>query len=125
METEPRPSSQRQRWIVPVLALLFMGPLAAAWYFYYAGDGWRPGASVNHGRLITPAVTLQPPGDGAWSELSDHWSIVVVGNAACYVVRHGLIGSGCSTRTRHSISIDTRASASMYLFSISVIASTV
>lgn len=84
MTTESgRSKTRRQRWILPVLALLFMGPLAAAWFFYYAGDGWRPGESVNHGQLITPAVPLPLPVDGAWPELSEHWSLLVVGNGPC------------------------------------------
>ncbi|MBT8062722.1 MAG: hypothetical protein KJO85_08550, partial [Gammaproteobacteria bacterium] len=79
-------AERRQRWILPVLALLFMGPLAAAWYFYYAGDGWRPGASVNHGTLITPAAPLQSPegvGGNALPVLRDRWSLVVVGSRTC------------------------------------------
>lgn len=84
MTPEPeQQQSQRQRWILPVLALLFMGPLAAAWYFYFAGDGWRPGSSVNHGQLITPAVPLQLPGDNSLPELRDHWSLLLVGNGPC------------------------------------------
>lgn len=88
MSPEPlRPEPiRRQRWILPVLALLFMGPLAAAWFFYYAGDGWRPGTSVNHGTLITPVVALQLPDQatsGRLPTLRDRWSLVIVGNRTC------------------------------------------
>lgn len=84
MTTESGSSeTQRQRWILPVLALLFMGPLAAAWYFYYAGDDWRPGSSVNHGRLITPAMPLQLSAADSLVEWTDHWLLLVVEDQPC------------------------------------------
>lgn len=50
-------ASRRGRWLVIGLAVLFMGPLAAAWIMYFSGD-WAPGATSNKGELITPPRPL-------------------------------------------------------------------
>lgn len=89
MSEQQSGSGARQRWILPALALLFFGPLVAAWVFYLAGDDWRPGAAVNHGRLVTPPVllesTLLPPAleQSSASVFRQTWSLVVVGDGVC------------------------------------------
>ena len=72
-----------------LLALLFLLPMVLAVGLYTSG--WRPGATVNHGELLTPA---RPVADGAFqtldgkqtsfSELSrKKWSLVYFGSAEC------------------------------------------
>lgn len=88
MDPETNIPPKRQRWVVPLLAVLFFGPLLAAWLFYFTGDGWRPGGSVNHGRLLAPTVTLaafSPPGSaaGAPSLFRENWTLLVMGDQRC------------------------------------------
>ena len=79
------------------LAALFLLPLALAFFTYY-GTGWRPGAHVNHGQLITPArplptvalpalagtgvATGRTPGPQA-PPFRRRWSLVYVGAGGC------------------------------------------
>ncbi|HTV96779.1 MAG TPA: hypothetical protein VME42_12275 [Steroidobacteraceae bacterium] len=53
---DPR-RTRRQRSALIGLALLFLAPLALAFYLYY-GIGWRPSGRVNHGDLVDPALPL-------------------------------------------------------------------
>lgn len=81
-------SRSSQRWILPTLAVLFLGPLLAAWLFYFAESGWRPGGQVNHGRLLESALALpaiNPANDRADSPMifRDTWTLAVVGNGPC------------------------------------------
>lgn len=76
-----------------LLAGLFLVPLALAFCTYYGSD-WRPGRTVNHGVLITPArplpeVTLAqalppraPEVPGA-ALPHGKWSLVYIGSGAC------------------------------------------
>lgn len=78
----------RQRWILPLLAVLFMGPLLAAWLFYFVGDGWRPGGAVNHGRLLDNPVTLRAPQSSVavavpGGPFRGKWSLVYVTLGRC------------------------------------------
>jgi hypothetical protein len=79
----------RGQWQLLGLALLFFGPLAAAFWLYYAG-GWRPQAMTNHGELISPARPLPVAtlhlahGEAAPANLlRDQWTLVYVGDGAC------------------------------------------
>lgn len=80
----PTRRRSRQRWILPGLALLFMGPLLVAWLLYFFSDGWRPGGTVNHGRLLQPPVVLLDEDTGKQaSVLQGKWSLVVLGEGRC------------------------------------------
>ena len=79
----------RGQWQFLGLASLFFGPLALAFWLYYAG-GWRPQGMTNHGDLITPARPLPAvalrlaSGEPATaSALHDQWTLVYVGDGAC------------------------------------------
>lgn len=81
----------RQRWVIPVLAVLFIGPLLAAWIFYFVGDGWRPGGQVNHGALVDPGVSLPALESLPDSQLGTPlfratWTLVVASDAPCLAV---------------------------------------
>jgi hypothetical protein len=75
-----------------LLAGLFLVPLALAFCTYY-GSAWRPGRTVNHGVLVSPArplpaAALAPgagaPGSAAGAELfRSQWTLVYVGGGAC------------------------------------------
>jgi len=74
-----------------LLASLFLVPLALAFCTYY-GSAWRPGRTVNHGELISPARPLpaaalpqpQAPPDAAPAQfLREQWSLVYIGNGSC------------------------------------------
>ncbi len=58
--TAARALRARNLALLGALAALFLLPLAAAFFTYYA-TSWRPAGSVSHGVLITPVRTL-PPG---------------------------------------------------------------
>jgi hypothetical protein len=83
-ETRGRP------WPVIVLALLFIGPLAAAAFVYYAMPEWRPDGRVNHGELIEPAVAMPritlagPDGETLAEEpLRHRWTLIYVDDSGC------------------------------------------
>jgi len=81
---------KRQRWILPVLAVLFIGPLAAAWLMYFSDSGWRPGGQVNHGRLLAPVLNVPAISPAAEQQdaapvFRDAWTLAVVGDDRCDV----------------------------------------
>ncbi len=57
MSATPAELRARNLRTLAALAALFLLPLALAFITYYGTD-WRPGAHVNHGRLITPPHAL-------------------------------------------------------------------
>jgi hypothetical protein len=102
MSDTPRPPTGSRRPVVFVL-LLFVAPLAAAFWLYY-GSTWRPAQHTNHGTLITPPVTLpevalpRPGGAGPTamanaSVLRGKWTLLVIG--------HG--ESGCDAPCRETL----------------------
>jgi hypothetical protein len=60
------------------LAGLFLLPLVAAFWMYYA-TAWRPAGRVNHGELITPARPLPAAGQ----LFHGKWSLVYIGDGQC------------------------------------------
>ena len=87
--THVRALAHRHRLQLIVLAVLFLGPLALAFWFYF-GDAFRPASHVNHGALIVPArplprVSLATPGGTPTGPdfLRGRWSLVYVGAGAC------------------------------------------
>lgn len=82
-----RPSRTRQRRTLALVALLFLAPVAVAFYLYYSG--WQAEGDVSHGNLITPArplpeVSLSGP-DGGQSPpvLAGKWSLIYLGDGSC------------------------------------------
>lgn len=86
---------KRRRLVLGLLAVLFLAPVAAAFYLYYGG--WRAGGNVSHGDLITPArplpeVSLAGP-DGAPSTglFQGKWSLLYMDDGRCDAdCRHAL-----------------------------------
>ena len=79
----------RGQWQFLGLASLFFGPLALAFWLYYAG-GWRPQGITNNGELITPArplptatLRLASGAPAPARALHDQWTLVYVGDGAC------------------------------------------
>ena len=71
----------RQKWVLPVMAALFLGPLIAAWVVYFAGETWRPVGTVNHGVLLEPPVSLlalNDADDGQAQMLRGKWSLLIL-----------------------------------------------
>ena len=64
-----------------VLLLVFIAPLALAFWLYY-GSHWRPPLRTNHGALIEPPVRLPVLSVDELSPnaLAGKWSLVVVGS---------------------------------------------
>ena len=77
-----------------LLAVIFIAPLAFAFWLYYGSD-WRPAQRTNHGALIDPAIPLPalPQGGSAANALSGKWSLVVVGGGV----------SGCDDGCRYAL----------------------
>jgi hypothetical protein len=101
MSTTPDDLRSRNLRMLGGLAALFLVPLLAAFYMYYATD-WRPVKRVNHGALIIPARPLPlvklehvalvapdanaprpTPGAAAPKLLRDKWSLVYIGAGNC------------------------------------------
>lgn len=72
-----------------LLALLFLGPLAAAWVLYFNHDGWRPEGTTNHGILIQPPVPLPDTKiadsgpDGSDGDLHGRWTLLYLDGGQC------------------------------------------
>lgn len=78
------------RWVLPALLLLFFGPLLAAGYAYYFGDGWRPASSVNYGRLLDSPLVLTDmdlpttrSGVSLPGLVKGSWTLLYLGNQDC------------------------------------------
>lgn len=57
-EASPRgPDQPRRKTLLILVAVLFLGPLAIA-SFFYSGTSWRPVAGVAHGTLFDPVAKL-------------------------------------------------------------------
>jgi cytochrome oxidase Cu insertion factor (SCO1/SenC/PrrC family) len=81
--TEATQEQRKTPWQAIILAVLFFGPLAAAWLLYFHSD-WRPGETAVHGELINPAVPLpELAGPGGTDPLRGHWSLLYVSPSAC------------------------------------------
>jgi hypothetical protein len=72
-----------------VLAALFLLPLLASFWMYYATD-WRPASHVNNGELITPArplpATQLPVAMGtlpAAGLFKRNWTLIYIGGGDC------------------------------------------
>jgi len=89
----PEPRARNRRTLLTIAAV-FLLPLALAFVTYY-GTGWRPGAHVNHGVLISPPrplprVRLAPPAPADATQRTDplgggRWSLVYIGHGDCDV----------------------------------------
>jgi len=72
-----------------LLALLFIGPLAAAWVLYFGHQGWKPRGTTNHGILIQPPVSLPETKiadrgpDGSDGDLHGRWTMLYLDAGEC------------------------------------------
>jgi hypothetical protein len=84
------PGQGRARLTLVLIAIAFFGPLVLA-LFLYTTNAWRPGASIEHGKLLTRAPPLPdlplPPPLGASGKpvtrLRGHWSLIYFGPGGC------------------------------------------
>lgn len=81
---------RRQRRVLIGLALMFLAPLALAFYLYYGSGGWRPGGRVNAGTLIepvrrVPALRLPLLGGGSTEPnfLKGKWTLLYLAMRPC------------------------------------------
>lgn len=80
-------ATNRPRRTLLLLALLFLAPVAVAFYLYYSG--WRSGGNVSHGELLTPARPLpdvaltRSDGTPAPKVFDDKWSLIFIGDGSC------------------------------------------
>ena len=80
---------RRRRLQLVLLALVFFGPLAVAFWMYYSGS-WQPQGRTNVGELLQPGrqlpeASLQTPSGTPTAPdfLRGKWSLVYVGEGAC------------------------------------------
>lgn len=77
------------RFKILAVAVIFVGPLAAAWLWYGAFPERAPGGRTHHGQLNDPAVPLPAEGlvpAGGIAELpvfDDRWSLLHVAPGNC------------------------------------------
>lgn len=81
-------SRRGNRWTLPLLIVLFVGPVLAAYILWYGG--WQPGATTNRGELIQPPQgarfgQLVPTGDAPPAEelLPGHWGLALLWPGDC------------------------------------------
>jgi hypothetical protein len=105
MNSTPAPSRNRGNPVL-LLLVLFVAPLAGAFWLYY-GSSWRPALRTNHGKLITPVtlpelgLPLAGAGSAAGSGgarapaavLRGKWTLLVVGQGE----------SGCDAACRNTL----------------------
>lgn len=77
--------NRRARIQLLLVALVFVLPLAAAWWMYYSEDAPRPEGRTNHGALLTPVKSLadELPGSPLVAAAADHWALVYLLQGAC------------------------------------------
>ena len=114
--TDPSKPIGGDRRPILILLVLFVAPLAAAFWLYY-GSSWRPSLHTNHGALITPVTlperalplaadpaagataaaaapgTMAGASFGAASVFRGKWTLLVVGQGE----------SGCDARCRETL----------------------
>ncbi len=91
MNAAAQQSAWRSRLTLITLALLFLAPALAAWWFYSTSADWQPGHTTNHGTLMVPPRPLdltQPlfatdgtPFPGEY--LRGKWTLVYIGGSSC------------------------------------------
>ncbi len=86
--TEQR-QARRNRLILVLVLVIFLLPVAAAWWLYLHGDQWQPG-TINYGALVQPPrpvdlSSLQPLHDAGPSDASAarRWTLLVVAGRTC------------------------------------------
>ncbi|MDH4110419.1 MAG: hypothetical protein OEW35_19220 [Gammaproteobacteria bacterium] len=84
------PASPKRSLVPPLLiVLLFVGPLIAAAWLYYAGQAWQPTGRSNHGLLLQPVVALnEHPGIAPLNSLTGnasdgHWVLIYANRNSC------------------------------------------
>jgi len=89
MNTTANDLRSRNLRTLAILAGLFVLPLLASFWAYYATD-WRPAGRVNHGELISPARPLprvdlpRVQGDRPTGDLFKRkWTLVYLGGGSC------------------------------------------
>lgn len=95
--TRANDRDRRQRRVLIGLALMFLAPLALAFYLYYGPGTWRPGGRVNAGALVEPArplpaLRLPLLGGGSTDAqfLKGKWTLLFLESGPC--------GDACRTR---------------------------
>ncbi len=88
--TETTDRTRRGRLIFLVLVLVFFGPLAVAWIWYYGAGGVTGTPGTNHGDLVNSTGPLSrmalPSLDGGYTEadfLTGKWSLIYIDGADC------------------------------------------
>lgn len=81
-------SINRGRRQLLLLAAVFLGPLFAAFLFYYGEFGWQPAGSTENGQLIVPPpvlpdVPLRPNSGEESPRLRGKWSLIMLGDGHC------------------------------------------
>lgn len=68
-----------------LIAALFLGPLIAAGWLYFAGQDLQPEGRTNHGALLNPIVALPEtlPESPMYAHNKAHWLLVYVDEDDC------------------------------------------
>lgn len=91
MSTTVDPAAQRRgRWKLLGLAMLFMGPLAVSWIWYFSGSSpAETRGTTNRGELISPARPLPqvafPALDGLAPDTFPRgpWTLMIIDDSGC------------------------------------------
>lgn len=87
------PPIVRSRLVLISLAILFILPLALAWFLYFYGTAWQPQARTHHGVLIAPArplpldqiqlYTIPELSPFPLSQLRGRWTLLTIAEHGC------------------------------------------
>ena len=82
-------NEHKGRRMLLLLALVFLGPMAAAMALYFTGFQWRPEGTTQHGVLFQPARSLPDmsmtllSGNGGSASLGGKWTLIYIGPGDC------------------------------------------
>lgn len=121
MRADKVASLARNRLVLVLIAVLFVGPIFAAWLLTSGALDWRSRGLLNQGLLLSPPLDLTPhrarPGFAPLFKLQpSEWAIVYLEPGACVehcgqtldelLVIRELVGQGAVRVTVHAIAAD-------------------
>lgn len=88
-----RPKYNKALWIFIILAVIFIGPMIAAWSLYFSDNRWLLGETINHGQLVQPPLNFNQIKltalDGANMDMSsfhNEWLMMYITPTPCDTV---------------------------------------
>lgn len=89
----PKPKQHKALWIFIILAVIFIGPMIAAWALYFGNEPWLVSKTINHGQLVQPPlnfsqlkITALDNAKMDTSSFQNQWLIMYITPVSCDAV---------------------------------------